>query len=264
MNDIKVEVRDIRKSFGSIEALRGASITVKKGEVTAIVGDNGAGKSSLVKCLTGLYTPDSGEILIDGKPVSFSSPKGARAAGIETVYQDLALSDQLSVWQNMYMDRELVAGIGPIKFLKRREMRDTAKELVESLAVTVPSVTKSVKRLSGGQRQAVAIARGVMWAKGMIILDEPTAALGLKETAQVEALIHRVVEAGQTVLIISHNFEQVKRLSSQVYVMRAGRVISGARTADVTGEELVGMVTGAISTVAASQPILPSSILPPI
>jgi ABC-type sugar transport system ATPase subunit len=248
VNDIKVEVRDLKKSFGSVQALKGASLTVRAGEITAIVGDNGAGKSTLVKSLTGLYTPDSGEILIDGKRVSFSSPKGAREAGIETVYQDLALCDQLSVWQNLYLDRELTAGVGPFQVLRRRAMRDKAKELMSELAVNVPPVTRTVKRLSGGQRQAVAIARGVMWARGMIILDEPTAALGLNETAQVEALIRRVVDAGQTVLVVSHNFEQVKRLTDHVWVMRGGTVVGGTRTADVSNEQLVGMVTGAIPT----------------
>ena len=248
MSDIKVEVRDLKKSFGSVQALRGASLTVKAGEITAIVGDNGAGKSTLVKCLTGLYTPDSGEILIDGAPVTFHSPKGSREAGIETVYQDLALCDQLSVWQNLYLDRELTAGIGPLRVLKRKAMREKATELMSELAVNVPPVTRPVKRLSGGQRQVVAIARGVMWAKGMIILDEPTAALGLNETAQVETLIRRVVDAGQTVLVVSHNFEQVKRLTDQVWVMRGGTVVGGTRTADVSNERLVGMVTGAIPT----------------
>jgi D-xylose transport system ATP-binding protein len=248
--DVKVAVTDVRKSFGNVVALQGATLSVRRGEVTAIVGDNGAGKSTLVKCLTGLYTPDSGEITIDGKRVDFRSPGEARDGGIETVYQDLALCDQLSVWQNMYMSRELVAGFGPFRFLRRGEMKRRSRELVESLAVTVPSVTNSVKRLSGGQRQAVAIARGVMWAKGMIILDEPTAALGLRETAQVEDLICRVVEQGQTVLIVSHNFEQVKRLSSHVWVMRAGQVVGGTRTDDVSNEELVGMVTGAITKIA--------------
>lgn len=249
MNDIKVEVRDIRKTFGSVEALRGASLTARAGEITAIVGDNGAGKSTLVKCMTGLYTPDSGEILVDAAPVRMTSPKDARDNGIETVYQDLALCDQLSVWQNLYLDRELTRGLGPVQFLKRKQMREESHRLVSDLAVNVPSVSRSVKRLSGGQRQAVAIARGVMWARGMIILDEPTAALGLRETAQVEALIRRVVDAGQTVLVVSHNFEQVKRISSQVWVMRAGSVVQGVRTADVTGEELVGLVTGAIPAV---------------
>jgi len=245
----KIVVENIHKSFGNVDALKGASLTIKAGEITAIVGDNGAGKSTLVKCLTGLYTPDRGEIRIDGQPVQFSSPRDAREKGIETVYQDLALSDQLSVWQNMYMDRELVAGIPGLKFLRRGEMRRRAAELISDLAVNVPGVSRSVKRLSGGQRQAVAIARGVMWAENMIILDEPTAALGLNETAQVEALIRRVVEGGKTVLVVSHNFEQVKRLSQQVWVMRGGRVVGGTRTEDVTGEQLVGMVTGAVKTV---------------
>lgn len=248
-NEVKVAVQDIRKTFGSVEALRGASLTVRAGEVTAIVGDNGAGKSTLVKCLTGLYTPDSGEIIVDGKVAHFASPKHARAAGIETVYQDLALCDQLSVWQNLFLDRELTRGFGPFQFLRRKEMKAEAHRLVSDLAVNVPSVSRPVKRLSGGQRQAVAIARGVMWARGMIVLDEPTAALGLRETAQVENLIRRVVDAGQTVLVISHNFEQVKRLSSQVWVMRGGTVVSGVRTTEVTGEEIVGLVTGAISSV---------------
>ena len=249
MTTAKVEVREIRKTFGSVEALRGASLTIRQGEITAIVGDNGAGKSTLVKCITGLNRPDSGEILIDGSPVHFNSPKDARNFGIETVYQDLALCDQLSVWQNLYLDRELTRGLGPVQFLRRKHMRAEAHRLVSDLAVNVPHVTQPVKRLSGGQRQAVAIARGVMWARGMIVLDEPTAALGLRETAQVEALIKRVVEAGQTVLIVTHNFEQVKRLSSQVWVMRAGNVVTGVRTAEVTGEEIVGLVTGAINAV---------------
>ncbi|MDR6867449.1 D-xylose transport system ATP-binding protein [Microbacterium resistens] len=248
-SDDKIVVDDIHKSFGNVHALRGASLTIKTGEITAIVGDNGAGKSTLVKCLTGLYTPDRGEIRIDGTPVRFSSPRDAREKGIETVYQDLALCDQLSVWQNMYMDRELVAGPPGVKLLRRREMRSRASELIAELAVNVPGVTRSVKRLSGGQRQAVAIARGVMWAENMIILDEPTAALGLNETAQVEDLIRRVVRGGKTVLVVSHNFEQVKRLSQQVWVMRGGRVVGGTRTEDVSGEQLVGMVTGALPTI---------------
>lgn len=245
----KIVVDGVHKSFGSVHALRGASLTIKAGEITAIVGDNGAGKSTLVKCLTGLYTPDSGEIRIDGTPVHFSSPRDARDKGIETVYQDLALCDQLSVWQNMYMDRELVAGPPGLKLLRRKEMRNRAAELVAELAVNVPGVSRSVKRLSGGQRQAVAIARGVMWAQNMIILDEPTAALGLNETAQVEDLIRRVVAGGKTVLVVSHNFEQVKRLSQQVWVMRGGTVVGGTRTEDVTGEQLVAMVTGAVPSV---------------
>jgi ABC-type sugar transport system ATPase subunit len=243
---VMVDVRHLRKVFGNVVALHDATLSVRQGEITAFVGDNGAGKSTLVKCLTGLYAADAGQITVAGQPVSFGSPEDARRAGIETVYQDLALCDQLSVWKNMYLSRELRAGWGPFSLLRRGEMKREAAHLIADLAVTVPSVKKPVKRLSGGQRQAIAIARGVMWARGMIILDEPTAALGLRETAQVEDLIRRVVDQGNTVLVVSHNFDQVKRLSSQVWVMRAGNVICGARTADVTGEELIGMVTGAI------------------
>ncbi|WP_024287284.1 ATP-binding cassette domain-containing protein [Cellulomonas sp. KRMCY2] len=241
----KVEVVDVTKSFGSVEALRGASMYANAGEVTAIVGDNGAGKSTLIKCLSGYHAPDQGQILVDGAPVRFSSPLDARRAGIETVYQDLALADQLAVWQNIFLNRELTRGVGPFRAMRRAEMRRQAAALVDGLAVTVPSVTKSVKRLSGGQRQAVAIARAVMWSSQFVIMDEPTAALGLRETAQVEDLVRRIVDNGTTVLVISHNFEQVMRLSQQVWVMRGGRVVDGHRTSDVTGVDLVAQVTGA-------------------
>lgn len=239
-----VRVQDIRKSFGSVEALRGATLTARAGEVTAIVGDNGAGKSTLIKCLSGYHTPDSGQILLDGQEVHLGTPLDARRAGIETVYQDLALADQLTVWQNIYLNRELTVGTRPFRFLRRHAMKRSAAELVDNLAVTVPSVNKTVKRLSGGQRQAVAIARAVLWSSHLVIMDEPTAALGLRETHQVEELIRTVVASGTTVLLISHNFEQVMRLSQQVWVMRGGRVVTGHRTADVTGVDLVAEVTG--------------------
>lgn len=240
-----VEVVDLRKSFGNVEALRGASLTVRPGEVTAIVGDNGAGKSTLIKCLSGYHAADGGRILLDGQEVRFGSPLDARHQGIETVYQDLALADELTVWQNIFLNRELTVGPRPLRVMRRRAMRTAAAALVDSLAVSVPSVGKTVRRLSGGQRQAVAIARAVMWSSQLVIMDEPTAALGLRETAQVEDLIRRVVDQGTTVLVISHNFEQVMRLSQQVWVMRGGRVVSGHRTAEVSGVELVAEVTGA-------------------
>lgn len=240
----KIKVVGLTKSFGNVEALKSASLHANPGEVTAIVGDNGAGKSTLIKCLSGYHAPDDGQILVDGEPVHFGSPLDARRAGIETVYQDLALADQLTVWQNIFLNRELTRGFGPLRFTRRATMRRQAHELVSGLAVNVPSVTSTVKRLSGGQRQAVAISRAVMWSNQFVIMDEPTAALGLRETAQVEELIRRIVDDGTSVLIISHNFEQVMRLSQQVWVMRAGSVVSGARTADVTGAELVAQVTG--------------------
>ncbi|GMA23321.1 sugar ABC transporter ATP-binding protein [Luteimicrobium album] len=193
----------------------------------------------------GLPQPGLGEILIDGQPVRFASPLEARRSGIETVYQDLALADQLTVWQNVFLNRELTWGPKGIGILRRAEMRRRSQDLVQRLAVNVPSATRTVKRLSGGQRQAIAIARAVMWSRQFVIMDEPTAALGLRETAQVEDLIRRIVDEGTSVLIISHNFEQVMRLAQQVWVMRAGEVVNGERVSDISGVELVAQVTGA-------------------
>ncbi|MFC0527655.1 ATP-binding cassette domain-containing protein [Phytohabitans kaempferiae] len=246
-----IEVRGVGKSFGSVTALREASLWANPGEVTAIVGDNGAGKSTLIKCIAGVHAPDSGEIRLDGERVHFRSPEGARAHGVETVYQDLALADDLYVWQNMFLNRELTRGIGPVRLLDRRRMQQRSRELIDSLSVSMPSIGSRVRRLSGGQRQAVAIARAVMWGSKVIIMDEPTAALGLRETAQVEKLIRTVVERGTTVLVISHNMEQVMRLAARVWVMRGGRVVGGAQTSEVTGDQLVGMITGAVPGTSA-------------
>lgn len=245
---LKLEITGLTKAFGNVQALRGASLSARAGEVTAVIGDNGAGKSTLIKCVTGYHSPDDGEIKLNGQPSHFGSPLDARRQGIETVYQDLALADQLTVWQNIYLNRELTRGPYPFRFLRRKEMREEARRLVGDLAVNVPEVTKTVKRLSGGQRQAVAIARAVMWSNDFVIMDEPTAALGMRETAQVEALIKRIVERGTSVFLISHNFEQVIRLSDQVWVMRGGKVVSGHRTVDVTGHDLVSEVTGATAS----------------
>jgi len=238
--------RGLTKSFGSVQALKDGSVTVRRGTVTALIGDNGAGKSTLVRCLSGVHAPDSGELLLDGRPVRFTLPEQAQAAGVETVHQDLALVEDLTVWQNLYLTRELTRGFGPVKLLDRRRMRRSAQEMVGSLAVNVPGVTQRVRRLSGGQRQAVSIVRAAHWGTSMVIMDEPTAALGVQETARVEELIRDLRDRGLTVLLISHNFEQVLRLSDEVWVMRAGRSIAHRHTRDVTGVDLVGLVTGAV------------------
>jgi ABC-type sugar transport system ATPase subunit len=240
-----VAIEHARKRFGSVVALDDVSLSANIGEVTAIVGDNGAGKSTLIKCISGVQSIDNGEIRIAGEPVNFGSPEQARAHGLETVYQDLALVDDLFVWQNLFLNREIVRGVWPFRALDRRLMQAKSRELIDGLSVTMPSVTNRVRRLSGGQRQAVAIARAVMWGSKLIIMDEPTAALGLRETAQVETLIRDVVAHGTTVILVSHNFEQVLRLASNVWVMRGGRVVGNARTDGLTGEQLVAMVTGA-------------------
>jgi len=240
-----LEVEGVSLSFGSVRALQDVSLRLMPGEVTAIVGDNGAGKSTIVRCMSGIHRQDAGRILFEGEPVSFRNPEDAREAGIETVHQNLALVEDLTVWQNLFLNREIVRGAGPVSILDRRAMRQQAKEMVSTLAVNVPAVTSRVRRLSGGQRQAVAICRAAGFSSKLVIMDEPTAALGVQETARVEELITRLRSEGHAVLLISHNFAQVMRLSDQVWVMRAGRCVAGRRTAQTTGEEIVALITGA-------------------
>ena len=238
-------VRNLQKSFGRVHALREATLTLPRGKVTALIGDNGAGKSTLVRCLVGVHSPDSGEVRLDGEAVHFANPEQGRSAGIETVFQELALVEDLSVAQNLFLGREATRGFGPFKFLDRRKMRKEAHGMVSQLAINVPQVTSRVRRLSGGQRQAVALARAAGWSSSVVILDEPTAALGVQETHRVEQLIRSLREKGMTILLISHNFEQVLRLSDQVVVMRAGRTVARRDTSDTNGQELVALVTGA-------------------
>ncbi|MEV8503441.1 ATP-binding cassette domain-containing protein [Actinoplanes sp. NPDC051475] len=235
-------------SFGSVRALVDVSLTLQPGEITALVGDNGAGKSTLVRCISGIHRPDAGTISLDGEPLHFKSPEDAREAGIETVHQNLALVEDLTVWQNLFLNREMVHRIGPVAVLDRRGMQREAQRMVSTLAVNVPAVRNRVRRLSGGQRQAVAICRAAGFESRLVIMDEPTAALGVQETARVEGLIRKLRDDGHAVLLISHNFVQVMALSDQVWVMRAGRCVGGRRTAETTGEEIVALITGAKST----------------
>jgi len=243
--DVILSARDIVKSFGGVHALRGASITMRRGEVTALIGDNGAGKSTLVRCLSGIHRPDSGTITLDGKVVEFDTPLSAREHGIETVQQNLALVEELTVWQNFFIGREKTKGFGPFQMLDRKAMRETAETLLSDLAVNVPPVTSRVRRLSGGQRQAVAIARAAGWGSSIVIMDEPTAALGVQETARVESIIRKLQDSGVAVLLISHNFDQVLRLSDHVWVMRGGLAVAERRSAETSGDELVALITGA-------------------
>jgi D-xylose transport system ATP-binding protein len=235
----------ITKRFGSVTALRGASIAARTGEITAIVGDNGAGKSTLIKCLTGVHRPDEGRITVDGEEVHFHAPEDSRKAGIEAVYQDLALADDLAVWQNLFLNREKTRGFGPFRLLDRRGMRREADALVRKLAVNVPPVRSRVRRLSGGQRQAVAICRAAGFGSRIVIMDEPTAALGHRETHRAEELIAGLRDRGLAVLLISHDFAQVQRLAQRVYVMRGGRVTATLGRDEISPERLVALVTGA-------------------
>ena len=235
----------IVKRFGSVTALRGASVTARTGEITAIVGDNGAGKSTLIKCLTGVHHPDEGRIEVDGEEVHFHAPEDSRKAGIEAVYQDLALADDLAVWQNLFLNREKTRGVGPIRVLDRRGMRREADAMVRNLSVNVPPVRSRVRRLSGGQRQAVAICRAAGFGSRIVIMDEPTAALGHRETHRAEELIAGLRDRGLAVVLISHDFAQVQRLAQRVYVMRGGRVTATLGRDEINAERLVALVTGA-------------------
>ena len=244
-DDVLLEATDVRLSFGSVRALQGVNLHLRRGEITALVGDNGAGKSTIVRCVSGVHRPDAGEIVFDGAPIAFRSPSDARAAGIETVHQNLALVEDLTVWQNLFLNREITRGLGPVALLDRRAMRRRAQEMVSTLAVNVPAVDARVRRLSGGQRQAVAICRAAGFSSKLVIMDEPTAALGVQETARVEELIRTLRSDGHAVLVVSHDFAQVMRLSDQVWVMRGGRCVASRRTTDTSGEEIVALITGA-------------------
>ncbi len=242
-----LEVRGIRKTFGSVVALDDVSMRLDEGKTAAIVGDNGAGKSTLLKVITGVHNPDAGEILIEGEPVRFNSPVAAKDHGIEALFQDLALVNDLTIWQNVFLGRELVRG-EPIGFQRKRAMTEKATEMLAALDVDLPPASTRVRRLSGGQRQAVAIGRAVGWNARLTVMDEPTAALGVRERLEVESLIQRLREEGRTFLIISHNFEQVMRLSDEVWVMRHGNIVGHRHTEETTADELVALITGAKSS----------------
>jgi ABC-type sugar transport system ATPase subunit len=244
-----LRARNVGKRFGGVVALDDVSIDVASGQITGLVGDNGAGKSTLIRIISAVLTPDSGTIELDGKPVQFASPAEARAAGIETVYQDLALAGNMPVWANIYLGRELLRGPRQLKILDKRRMEQEAGEMLARFSRNLPPIDAPTALLSGGQRQAIAIARAAAWGSKVIIMDEPTAALGPAETRSVEEVIAGLRDRGFAVLIISHNLEQIFRLADQVWVLRRGRMIGHRRLAETTPEELVGLITGASAIV---------------
>ncbi len=244
-----LRARDVSKRFGGVVALDGVSIDVVAGQITGLVGDNGAGKSTLIRILSAVMTPDSGAIELNGAPVHFTSPADARAAGIETVYQDLALAGNMPVWANIFLGRELTRGPRPLNILDKRRMANEAEQMLSRLSRNMPPINAPTARLSGGQRQAIAIVRATVWGSHVIVMDEPTAALGPAETRSVEEVIAELRDRGFAVLIVSHNLEQVFRLVDRVWVLRRGRMIGDRWLADITPEELVGMITGASAVV---------------
>ncbi len=242
-----IEIKGLEKHFGGVQALKGVDMQIPQGQVTAIIGDNGAGKSTLIKCISGIYELTHGEILFEGLPVKIGSPLAARHLGIETVYQDLAVLDTLSVTENLYLSREIRKGIWPFQLLNKKKMAQGAAEMMDRVGNKTILIDKEIGYMSGGQRQAVAISRAVGWGAKVIIFDEPTAALGVKESAEVANLIQRLKGQGITVIIISHNFEEVLELADLVWIMRQGKAIASRKASEVSGRDLVALLTGAES-----------------
>jgi D-xylose transport system ATP-binding protein len=242
-----LEMQKISKRFGAVQALSEVDFEVYPAEVVGLVGDNGAGKSTLVKIISGVYTADSGDYIFEGKVVSVNSPGDANALGIETVYQDLALCDNLDVVANLYLGRESVRPFipGVLEVMDEVNMEQNAREVTSELHIRIPSIRSRVASLSGGQRQSVAVARAVMWNSKVVLLDEPTAALGVEQTHQVKDLIKRLRERGLAVVVISHNLVDVFDVSDRIIVLRLGKRVATFQTRDVNAEQVVGAITGA-------------------
>ncbi|MEA2608637.1 MAG: fructose transport system ATP-binding protein [Chloroflexota bacterium] len=237
------------KTFGRVVGLDGADLELYPGEVLAVIGDNGAGKSTLIKCLSGAMIPDAGDILIEGRPVTLRRPQDARAAGIETVYQSLALAPALDIASNIYLGRE-IRRPGPLgsvlRMLDHGEMRRRAREQLRDLGIgTIQSITQAVESLSGGQRQAVAVARAAAFGSKVIILDEPTAALGVRESGQVLKLIRELRDRGLPVILISHNMPNVFEVADRIHIQRLGRRIAVITPSSHTPSDAVAIMTGA-------------------
>jgi D-xylose transport system ATP-binding protein len=235
-----LELRRIDKSFGPVQVLRDVDFTAAAGEVTALVGDNGAGKSTLVKCIGGIYPIDSGEYYYDGRPVTVHSPRDASSLGVEIVYQDLALCENLDIVQNMFLGRERVRGLT----LDEPTMEQMAAQTLDRLSVrTVKSIRQQVSSLSGGQRQTVAIAKAVLWNSKLVILDEPTAALGVAQTAQVLELVRQLADNGLAVVLISHNMNDVFAVADRIACLFLGRMAAQVKATDVTYSQVVELIT---------------------
>jgi simple sugar transport system ATP-binding protein len=241
-----IAARGLAKSFGHVRALRGVSFEAYAGEVTALVGDNGAGKSTLIKCLAGVIQPDGGEIEVDGAPVAMTDPQHATRLGIETVYQDLALAPDLDAAANVFLGREVRRRF-PVLHNQPEMRRRTAESFKELGVGMVQDMRVPVSSFSGGQRQSVAIARAAMWAKHAIIMDEPTAALGVIQTARVLELITRIRERGLAVVFVSHNLPQVMEVADRIEVMRLGARVARFRRGEPSVEQLIGAISGAYS-----------------
>ena len=246
-----LRLRGVNKNFGAVRALTGIDLDVLGGQVTALAGDNGAGKSVLIKCIAGIHRPDGGQIFWEGHPVTIHSPRDAAALGIETVHQDLALCDNLDIVQNMFLGRERTAHLA----LDEEAMEAAAGNTLASLAVTtVRSIRQPVASLSGGQRQSVAIAKAVLWNSRLVVMDEPTAALGVAQTAMVLGLVRRLAARGLAVLLISHNMNDVFEVADQIAVLHLGQMVAVRPTADMDRQIVVDLMTTGASSRIRSEP----------
>ena len=250
MSETVLEARNIVKRYGHVTAVAGADFDLRAGEVLAVIGDNGAGKSSLIKVLSGDVIPDAGEVFLEGQRVHFKSPHDAQRAGIETVYQDLAMAPALDIATNLFLGRELRLK-GPLgsvlRMLDKGRMRNEAARQMAELKIGIGSTTQAVETLSGGQRQGVAVARAAAWARRLVIMDEPTAALGVKESGMVLDLIRRIKARGLPVILISHNMPFVFELADRIHVQRLGRRIAVVTPQSHTMSEVVAIMTGALA-----------------
>ena len=246
MDDIILETRDLTKHYGGVHSLEGADFALRKGEHVAIMGDNGAGKSTFVRQITGVEKPTRGEIVFDGQARQFDGPLDAREAGIETVFQTLALADELNVPDNLFLGREKVLfNLGPFSILDYKGMRDATMNALVKTGVKIPNIRNTIRNMSGGQRQCVAIARTATFHSKLTIMDEPTAALGVQETAQVENIVRTLKEQGEPLILISHNMRQVFDLVDRIVVFRRGRIVANLDKRDTDPQDVVAYITGA-------------------
>ena len=246
MTDVILKTEGLTKHYGGVHALTDADFELHAGEHVAIMGDNGAGKSTFVRQITGVEQPTRGRILFNGQEVAFKGPLEAREAGIETVFQNLALADDLDVPSNLFLGREKFRfRLGPFSILDKRAMRVATEAALVKTAVKIPNLSNTIRNMSGGQRQCVAIARTATFASKLIIMDEPTAALGVQETAQVENIIRTLKASGEPLILISHNMRQVFDLVDRIVVFRRGRMVANLNKAETSGQDVVAYITGA-------------------
>ncbi|MGQ9368325.1 ATP-binding cassette domain-containing protein [Azospirillum sp. ST 5-10] len=242
---VLLEAKGIRKSYGAVQALRGIDLKIRRGETIALVGDNGAGKSTLVKILSGAVQPTKGDIAFDGRQVRMSSTDVARSLGIETVYQDLGLCNNMNVAENIFLGRERRRRLGFLNLLDKRAMRREAEAALKGLSINAPHPDANVAGLSGGQRQAVALARTKLWHSSLVLLDEPTAALGVQETKRAMDAVRKLQDEGVAIVLITHSMPMVMEMSQRVVVLRHGHKVGDVPTASLCGDDVVALITGA-------------------